>query len=78
MKNKIKNWIKENWWLALGVSIICIIVYWGINSLWLPETKQSLERPLTQLKFEDLVILVILHAWLNKSEDRCNCKNDKK
>lgn len=75
---KIKNWIKENWWWALGLSIVCGVVYWGLSSLETPEIKQSLARPLSQLKFEDLVILVILHAWINRSENKCNCKNDGK
>lgn len=74
MDNKLKNMIKENLWWIIILSIIFGIYYLGISSLSTPEIKQSLSRSLSQLKFEDLIILVIIHAWINRS-DKCNCKH---
>lgn len=66
IQKNVKNWIKENWLL----SIICALVFWILSNLGTPEMKQSLARPISQLRFQDLAILVILHAWINRTETK--------
>jgi succinate dehydrogenase hydrophobic anchor subunit len=64
----MKNWIKENWIFILILWIIFVAMYLLYADLSTPETRQMLEKPLSDLNFFDLLILVIIHAILNKSK----------
>ncbi len=64
MKNKIKALIKEYWSICIPICIIIgvsLCLYYGI-------TKES------TLTAGDIVILVIVHAFLSKNDHKCNCK----
>lgn len=78
MEKRIKSWIKENWWWLFGLIFIVGILIWLFSSLSLPETKQWCDRPLSELRVIDVLIIVIVHAWINRSENKCNYKSDRK
>lgn len=66
MEKKIFDFIEKYWWVLLA---ILGGILFGIWSLQVDGIKQSLSRPLSELNFEDLLILVIVHAYINKTEN---------
>lgn len=78
MNKKIKYWLTENWMLVLpsGIFIVYLcIIFFVLNS---GGAQTWFKKPLDKFTTGDLLILVLVHAWISKSVNKCNCKSDDK
>ena len=72
----MKNFIKEYWGLILfAVGVLIFIVCMSFSGLSSEETKQWYSKPLSKFTAGDILILVLVHAWISKSDNNCNCKD---
>jgi len=65
---KILDFVKEYWTVIAGAVLFCIIFYLALGTLGSGPIKQWAARPIQSMVIEDLVILVIIHAWISRSE----------
>lgn len=64
----VKEFIKEHWTILLGLLFIVWLMWWGLGTLSSPAIKEWAARPMQTMTIEDLVILVVIHAWISRSE----------
>lgn len=68
---KTINWIKENLStvsVLLLVLVNVLIAYLALSNIDSKNIKQYLSVPLSQLKFGHLIVLVVIHAVINRSD----------
>ena len=71
----MRNFIKEYWKLILPIDLLVFIIWMSYSGLSSAETKEWYAKPLSKLTAGDILIFVLVHAWLSKSETNCNCKD---
>lgn len=62
------TFIKEYWTVILGLLFIAWLFWWALGTVSSPATKEWTARPMQTMTIEDLVILVIIHAWISRSD----------
>lgn len=65
---KITDFIKEYWTVILGLLFIVWLFWWALGTFSSPAIKEWAARPMQTMTIEDLVILVIIHAWISRSD----------
>ncbi len=68
MKNIIE-FIKFWWWRAIVIIVICYLFFnWAFGLLGYPDLSQFRNKPIHSMTIGDLAIIVLIHAFINKSE----------
>lgn len=63
-------------WKTIIIIIILILIIYGYYNLLSPSgIKEWCSKTLSKLNAGDILILVIIHAWISRSEINCNCKD---
>lgn len=71
----MKYFIKEYWGLLLAAGVLIFIVWVSFSGLASDDMKQWYSKPLSNFTAGDILILVLVHAWISKSDINCNCKD---
>jgi len=67
----MKDFIKENWILITGALAVLGFVVIIIICMSSPGTKLLIEKPLSSLTLGDVLLVAILHAFINRSNNTC-------
>ena len=70
----MKDFIKENWMLIAGALAALGFVVIIIICMSSPGTKLLIEKPLSSLTLGDVLLVAILHAFINRSNNTCTEK----
>lgn len=71
----MKNLIKDYWTIILPIVLIIFIIWMSYGALSDREIKVWYTKSLSNLTIGDILIIVIFHAWISRSETNCNCKD---
>jgi len=69
---KITEFIKEYWWQIFSIILIVVIAYWALRSLSGSEIADWRARPIQSMTIGDIAILVLIHAWISRSDIKVN------
>jgi len=71
----MKNFIKEYWGLLLAAGVLIFIIWVSFRGLSSEGMKWWYGKPMSKFTAGDILILVIVHALISKSDNNCNCKH---
>ncbi len=69
-KWRFKYWIRENWMPICSVLIAVGCLWISMKGFASPESQSWLKKPASNITCGDILIIAIVHAWINKSNSK--------